>query len=467
MNLRARFLGLITLSALTLFSCEEDISTIGLPPENNLGIFFADIPLGDYTSQLWIDNINTRGSGIMLAGSYQDPNFGIIEAKSYTEVLPSNTIYQNAQFDSAKIQLRVTSYYGNSVDGVNNTFDIYQLSDTIRTFVGGEPRKFTSASSEPLGNKIGELNFTIEKDSLDLEFADTNIDLNDSIDDDLDSAFYRNNFDSSDKYIYRNSSLLDDAFASPIFDQLKTNQYDSISEVASLFKGISIQPQNINGSIISYVLDGYSLITFYYHEDGEAKKSQYRLSSNIGYNNISPNAENGWNASEIDDLTDFYTSYTTNNGKAYLMSGTNVLLRVDLSKIRTAMLDTLPDAIVQSAEIHMSSPEAFGSLTPPENIRFWLTSTDSLANNNFSVASPPNIQNNNNVLAKYDENKGIYKVELPLFTQSLFSEGDYLYDQLIMSVVTSNGIIPQGTIRRLVLNKENIRFRYYYTVPSK
>ena len=79
MNLRARLTGLIFLSALTFFSCEEDITTVGLPPENNLGIFFADIPLGDKTDQIWVDNVSTRGQGVIMAGSYQDPNFGVIE----------------------------------------------------------------------------------------------------------------------------------------------------------------------------------------------------------------------------------------------------------------------------------------------------------------------------------------------------------------------------------------------------
>jgi len=465
MNLRARILGLITLSALSLFSCEEDISTIGLPPENNLGIFFADIPLSDKTTQIWVEGINTRSTSIAMAGAYQDPNFGLIEAKNYSEISGASVTYSSsASFDSVVLQMRISSVYGNSIEDITHDLEVYQLADSISLIEKGDLRSFTSSTTETLGDKIGDMSFQIYTDSVNLAFEDTGIDLADSIP--SDSAFYAKNFDDNDLYIYLNKSRLDDDFGSTIFEELKTNQYDSIAEIAGLFKGIHLKANGTNGAVLSYILDSNSGLVFYYHEDGELKKVTYPLSSTRSYNNISPNPESNWNGSEIDDLSEFYSPYTTSNDKAYFQAGTNLLLKVDMSGIEEAMRDTVPDAIIQSAEIIMTGTESPSGLDPLPSLGYWLTSSDSLANENYQVANIPDISNST-IATSYDGDIDGYKVEVPLFIETLTSAEEFEFDQLVIAPINSTSTLPRSSIRRTVLNKENIKLRFFYTTPNK
>jgi len=467
MNLRARFSGLMILSALSFFSCEEDITTVGLPPENNLGIFFADIPLGDKVTQVWVEDVNTRGNGVITVGSYQDPNFGLIETSNYSEIGFSNiTFDSDATFDSVVLQLRVSSLYGNNIKDVEHTFEVYQLADSISLSENGQSRVFTNSSSEPLGAKIGEYSFMLYPDSVGLAFSDTNIDLNDQDNDSADSVFYEENFDSDDFYIYQHKTRLDDTFGQQIFDELITNQYDSGAELAALFKGVHLRSLNTNGSIVSYSQGAYTGITFYYQEDGEQEIATYPISTNISYNSISPNDNSGWTGSDFDDLTQFYDPYETQNNNVYLKSGSNLLAKVDLSGIRAAILDSIPDIIVQNAEIAIENIGENGSLDKPEALRYWLTSTDSLANENYATASPPS-QTGSALAVGYNNDNDHYNVSAPIFVELLTSEDEFEFDQLILAPVSSSTLSINGSsVRRLVFNKNDFRLRIHYTLPN-
>ncbi len=471
MNLRARLFGLISLSALTLFSCEEDISTIGLPPENNLGIFFAEIPLEDKINQVWVDDISTRGSGIILAGAFEDPHFGTIKAGNYTEVGLAQNSYDNAAtFDSAVLELRVSSVYGPQIENTLHNLEVYQLSDTINLFKDGEIQRFTSSSTEPLGNQIGNFEFEIFSDSINLQFADTGIKLNDTINDSEDSVFFENNFDASGFYIYRHRATLNQSYGQEIFSALKSVQTDSSStgEIANIFRGLHIRATSSTGAIVSYINDIYSGLSIYYSVDGEQKKVKYPLSTTASYNNISPNNKINWSGSDFDGLTELYTQYQTNNDMAYLQAGTNLLLNIDLSEVRGSLLDTIPNAVVQNAELIISDYQT--DLDQPGSLRYWLTSADSIANKNYAVVNFPNLTTGgitfgNPSIAINNTDKKEYRLALPLTFEVLIS--DFEFDQIIIAPVNSQSLVlPQNSVRRLVFNKNDLKLRMYYTIPE-
>jgi len=468
MNLRARFSGLIFLSALLFFSCEEDITTVGLPPENNLGIFFADIPLGDKVTQVWVDDVNTRANNIILVGSYQDPNFGLIEAKNYSEISFSNiTFDSDATLDSAVLRLRISSLNGNNIEDVEHTFEVFQLADSISLNDNGESRVITNSSSEPIAAKIGEYSFMLYPDSVGLSFANTNIDLNDGDNDSLDSTFYEENFDPEDFYIYQHKAKLNDTFSQTIFDELITNQYETAVELAALFKGIHLRSSGVNGSIVSYIQGAYSGITFYYKEDGESKIASYPVSTNLSYNNIAPNNTVGWSGSDFDALSNFYEPYETGNDNVYLQTGTNLIAKVDLSGIRSSFLDTIPDVIIQNAEIVIENVDDNDGLAKPQVLRYWLTSTDSLENGNYTAAGPPTL-NNSPLAAVYDDENSNYEAGSTILIEFLASSDDFEFDQLVVAPVGSSTLSINGSfIRRLVFNKNDFRLRIHYTLPNR
>ena len=117
MNLWARKARLVLLiPALLLFSCEDDLNTIGLDPENNLGIFFVEVPLKDRVSQVWVNDVTSRNTGNLLVGSVQLDNFGLVQARNFSQIgFNSASIEDSSVFDSLVLELRVSDISGRNI----------------------------------------------------------------------------------------------------------------------------------------------------------------------------------------------------------------------------------------------------------------------------------------------------------------------------------------------------------------
>ena len=161
MNLRARTTGLVLVSALLLFSCgNDDLNTIGLPPENNLGIFFVEIPLENRVSQVWVNDISTRNTGTAMAGSYTDPVLGEISAQNFSELLlpsanPGRLLEEDAVLDSLVLEMRIGNAFGVDLTTTTQTIQLYQLQDTIRSF----EQAYYNESNQPVGMQLAEESF--------------------------------------------------------------------------------------------------------------------------------------------------------------------------------------------------------------------------------------------------------------------------------------------------------------------
>ena len=72
------------------------------------------------------------GSGALLAGSYADPAFGKVTAKSFFEIIPPviTTLAENATYDSMVFVARPNKYYyGDTTYPI--TYSVYQLNKQI------------------------------------------------------------------------------------------------------------------------------------------------------------------------------------------------------------------------------------------------------------------------------------------------------------------------------------------------
>ncbi|ELR69944.1 hypothetical protein C900_04467 [Fulvivirga imtechensis AK7] len=471
MNLWARKSGLILLSALTLFSCEEELSTVGLPPENDLGIFFVDVPLGDKVSQVWVDNVNSRSTGTVLVGSYTDPYFGNIEARNFSEVnLPKNNpgedVDGSAVFDSLVLVTRIRGIYGNQVAAGTQRIEIYQLTDTIPLV----DATYTTASSQETGQLLSASEFMLHPDSLGLKWEDTGRKL-ETKEDTLYKARY---FDSNNEYIYRSNFKIDEAYASEFFNLLKAKakEFSSSKDFAAHLKGISFAPTTGNSAIITYGGADTRLVLYYTETDGSGNKSQETISFPLNtirsYNQITPNAKSGWNGSDLDDITTFYEPYTIGTDLAYLQNGTNLLLRLDMSGFNE-FSDTVENAIVQKAELVFENLKGISKTTPPPSTMvYYMTSLDSLANKNYRVGTLIN-NNRSPLVIGYDKDNKKFSNDITISLQNLLKEDTF--NQLIMAPVTintSNGSISANGsgVNRFVVSKNDIRIRFYYTVPN-
>lgn len=475
MNWQARIVGLMLLSALT-FSCEEDINTIGLPPENNLGIFFADVPLADYISQVWVGDIVTGsvtapGNAQLLVGAYTDPNFGEVSASSYFELIYNNVpIDETAVFDSAFIELRVNFQYGINADGMLQEFELYQLDEPINIYnvVDGDStiRRFQTEDELPIDLKLADLSFNLETDSIGLSFGETGIDLNDGIDDATDSAYYEANFDSNDFYRYILKTKLSDKFGADIINSLKVAESPDANDFADFSKGIHIRPSSTNSAILTFLTNNSdNIVKIYYTEENDdgnpvSKTVSYRFSNNRSFNNITPNVNSPWTGSDFDGITQYNVFETFDN--AYIQAGTGLLTKIDLEPFRT-FRDTLNNPILQGAQLVISGVNSnVGSLAPPQQILFNLTSLDSLADGSYRESSVPQNTSSNPLTAIYNSDNDQYIADIPLFLTLFLQDEDFEFNQIVIS--------PSGlgtSLSRAVFNKDNVRLRIYYTLPDK
>jgi hypothetical protein len=473
MNLRASIAGLIFLSALLFFSCgEDDINTIGLPPENNLGIFFVEIPLEDAISQVWVDDISSRRTGIVLAGSYTDPALGDISAQNFSEFLlpganPGKLLGEDATLDSLVMELRMVNAYGVDLTTTQQTIEIYQLQDTIVSF----EQTYFNNSSQPVGMKLGEESFRVYTDSLELEFEDLNL---------PDSADERALFDNQGLYIYKTNIKLDDAFAQDFFNEMldttSSSTFSSNQTFANYLKGFRFNGVPSNSAVMAYnPTSSFTTLTLHYTQTEEGvpvhKTIRFTINSSISYNNVTPNGDVPWTAGDLDGLTDFYTPYETDSEVAYIQAGTHLFMKLDFS-IFESFGDTLENPIVQSAALLFDSPREYPSeatrLPLPDRISATVTSLDSLENGNYRVNQevPSDLPST----AEYDEDEDRYKLELPIFIQTVINKQNP-FNQVILSAVSddpfSNALrVDNGSLKRLAIDKSNIYLRVYYTLPN-
>ena len=130
--LKYRLLFLI-LPALVQISCEKTKIQFGQAYVNNT---FSNLILVDTLSTqlttVFIDSVATSGSGVLLAGNYDDNAFGRITAKSFFEVAPPTIadLASNSVFDSLQLILRPNkSYYGDTT--FSSQLSVYQLTNQI------------------------------------------------------------------------------------------------------------------------------------------------------------------------------------------------------------------------------------------------------------------------------------------------------------------------------------------------
>ncbi|UII34470.1 DUF4270 domain-containing protein [Fulvivirga ulvae] len=472
MNLWVRRSGLILLSALTFFSCEEELSTVGLPPENDLGIFFVDVPLNDKVSQIWVDNIYSRATGSIIVGSYQDEYFGHMEARSFTELtLPSENPGKNfsgtATLDSLVVETRIRGIYGSNVKNTLNKIEIYQLTDTIPV----KDQTYTIASTQALGAKLAESEFYIYPDSLGLKFEDYVEDVQNLTP--KDSSDRERLFDSNDEYIYRSAFQVNDTYALEFFNRLKNQDaaFSSAENFADYFNGMAFVSTVSNSAVLTYGVSDTRMVLYYSETDSQGNTSQEELvfgaSATINYNNIEPNKNVGWSGSDFDDLSTFYEPYVTSTNLAYVQSGTNLLMKIDLSSMQQ-FADTIDSPVIQKAELIFSGiVDADENTPPPANMLYYLTTTDSLANKNYRVGT---LLSNTGGTASvtYNSEDNEIRNDITLSLQNLLYEENY--NQLILAPVRviNGAFLPTASsVSRLVVYKDNMHLRFYYSIPDK
>lgn len=161
--------GLILLMAALLFSCEKDISKIGIDVvgENALNVVYSDTFAVKVHSEL-IDSLRTDELSGHVLGAYKDPVFGTLNASVYSQfrLNPENEDYnfgEGAMLDSIILFVKYvdTLIYGDA--GFTQNFTVYELGDDMSRDSG-----YYSFDNVRVKHEIlGEVSYVPSFDSID------------------------------------------------------------------------------------------------------------------------------------------------------------------------------------------------------------------------------------------------------------------------------------------------------------
>ena len=158
----------------------------------------------------------------------------------------------------------------------------------------------------------------------------------------------------------------------------------------------------------------------------------------------------------------------TNTNLAYVQSGTNLLMKIDLSSIQQ-FADTVDSPVIQKAELVLSNVvDAGGNTPPPANMVYYLTSMDSLMNENYRVGTISNNARTAVQQVAYNSEDNEIRNDITIALQGLLYEENF--NQLILApvrVVNSAFLPTASSVNRLVVNKDNMHLRFYYSIPEK
>ncbi len=466
MNLLDKKLGLLIVVALTFFACEDEVGSLTLNPESNLGIFFVETPLTDNIGQFWAGSAPSSFAGIVQAGSYEDPSFGIVASTAYCDLSIGQATYDTltintATLTSLEFYMRIIGASGNFTETDEQVFDLYQLENIIDV-----NSSYNSGLDLPLANKIGEAKFNLYADSINLTYTG--------------SDTPGDKYDQSRNYIYTINFELTRDFETHFISSLKSavlngvaknsDDIDSVNYyLDELLKGFAIVPASSNSAIIQFNLnDGNTALRAEYDiRDGQGQsvdqQGTFILNGLKSFSNISPNENNSWVNSDFDDLAIVGTPFNTDNDFAYFQAGSNMFISIDLSDFRQ-MKDTLSSIIFQKAEIIIEDLESTNSkIRTPSSISFFITSLDSLANGSLSNAVENSVLSDLPVNSSFNTDTEQYQAELSLHLQAIV-DNQTKFDQIILGINTPSRDL---SVSRFVVKKNNIKLRYYYSIPDK
>ncbi len=329
MSLPAKLSSFLLLSLIIISSC-TDPSDIGLeldPNTNQIGVFFAEIPLS--ASLVLIDSLNTTNTGVLVAGGDNSSYFGRNESIGYSRMAFNPTTgkpSEEAIFDSARFDLNIIGLTSEDLDETKS-FSAYQLTEPILDTVY---YNFDHLAFEEAPFASGA--FDLEANS------DTTV-----------------------------SMIVEEAFAQDLFTKLQTNDpvFNDIFTFRDYFPGFALKGNPDEETTLTVQQGINTGIRLYYHHDGDTTSTVYNITTSQSrhFNGV------------ISDRTGTPTEAVQMPNTAYhpgelagSKANVGLVLKLDMEPLRT-FLDTAQNINFNQATLEMGPTENFpDSKLPPSNL---------------------------------------------------------------------------------------------------
>jgi hypothetical protein len=375
MNWWGRGAGLSLILLVVLFSCEEDVSTIGIErPNPKFRVTYAEVNIPSsvvlFDNIITYNNLNSNaaiedGDQRLLMGKYADDRFGKIRTEAYTQIGPpitNVTIGSSAVYDSLVLQLKTDFYhYGNSAISTQR-IEIHELIDTVNN---GDYFNSTTLAYDP--NAIGGKSFTVNP----AEYKQAITDNNDAV-------------TSNDK-ITNFRMVLSGNLGRDLLETVRTDASTSNDYVkfTGKYKGLAIIPDGSSDKVIGInprITGDFSAATdtkliLYYTEAGTQKSIDFLLyphvnpytgTSNplVGYSSIISDRS----GTTLADLTETHKDYYPIDDKRLTESGIGMLTKLDFTEY-FKYIDTVKNAVLNSAELVIEGEQSDFAFPPQFQFR--------------------------------------------------------------------------------------------------
>ncbi len=453
MHLKYRgILGLVLGLALLLFnSCEEpgrigidDVDPDALAFKTTYSSFILPAKL------IQVDSLITSNAGALMVGKDQDPYFGEVVAKSYTQLWLSNTpnFSEDAVYDSMVLQLPFFNVSGTDIRSLND-IKIYRLEEDLDVF-----RAYYNFSELTVSDQIGETSFVYFTENIDEDEVvklDTMIRINMS--NDLGIEFFDKIKDEDDTIFSSNANFLD------------------------YFKGISIESGDRYSSITGFDQDNDdAIIVLFYHvfdTEGEPVASSYifNIKNSTHFNNIKYDRT----GTPIEGTEEPYIEHSASDEYLYCQSGTGLGIKFDFQPLLD-YADSVGPMIINLAILTLGSVDEFPQyLQPPSSVIYYYT--DSTNRRVFDDAGFPRTiqQDNPNVDAAGAQFalNAKFKIDEEEYPKSYSDGVSNTLQAMIEGRIDKQHVVavPLPTINavsvsRFRLNPQNIKLEIYFTTSN-
>ena len=277
-----------------LIACSKDDASFPVGESwvsSDTKVYFIDTVTVE-SSTFKFDSISVTGTNRYLIGAYTDSVFGLTRSKLFTQL--SNTVYtldDDAQFDSIAIILKYDNYYYSDTTQLQ-TFTVHEVLENIKP----EDDAFYNTSnfrSDPV--TIGSITFKpkpIREDSIHL--------------------------------------LLNTDFGKNLFDKLQNNEINNSDEFLSAYKGLMIEPDDNNTTILGFTTD--SFLRIYYTLDSETEDDEETFDISFSATNSFANIISEKAGTYFDNLTeqeDIISSEQTDKS-SFIQAGTGIATRISI-----------------------------------------------------------------------------------------------------------------------------------------
>jgi hypothetical protein len=473
--------------SLIILSCTEDPSTIGFKgPDSRFKVYYKEIDIP--TSVIGTDSLITsndlqltNATKRLLVGTYTDDVFGVTKAETYTQFAPTKLAFPKGSIvESVNLNLTFDYYYYGDHTASVQTFYIHELRDSL---VSHQPYYFNSKVDYyplPLGQVTRDV---IPQSFEDLMGLNTDSDTKNNVIDTLTVTL--------------DKSFGERLLAYSIDDSMS---YRDINKFKRAFKGFAIRSdgnEKIVGFNPTYSSTGLfksRLVVYIQYPDkttGTMKKSfvEYYFffgSSTRGVTGFSK-IEVSRAGSDLQVLDNqLHKEIYPANDLRYVQAGTPVFTKLDFSNF-AKFTDTLSNMIINSAELVLDpvQPQEFPL---PSNLGFKvLTEKNRFRKATSAIPSYYSgliVADNDGELVvgerlSASELSKKFNLILSQNTDGTFKYNEFFtgfFQRLYYYRSDNNRFLKYGlissspgmgkSVNRLVFNKDKLKLKLYYTLPT-